>query len=98
VLTIAHRKAIDAHRARRRRPDPVESLDEHAAQAPSPDGDPDLWRAVRALPPKQRAAVVLRYVGGFRHAEAATVLGCSEEAARRNLHAGLTKLRKEWIP
>jgi RNA polymerase sigma factor (sigma-70 family) len=98
VLTIAHRKAIDAHRARRRRPDPVESVEERAAEPPSPDGDPELWRAVRARAPKQRAAVVLRYVADFKHTEAAEVLGCSEEAARRNLHAGLNNLRREWTP
>ena len=34
-----------------------------------------------------REAVVLRYVADLRHAEAAEVLGCSEEAARRILAA-----------
>ena len=96
VLTIAHRKAIDSHRARRRRPDPVEGLEEHLSEPPRPESDPALWQAVRALPSKQRAAVVLRFVADLKHAEAAEVIGCSEEAARRNLHAGLTKLRKEW--
>jgi RNA polymerase sigma factor (sigma-70 family) len=50
---------------------------------------------VRELPPKQRAAVVLRYVNDFSHREVAAVLECSEEAARRSLHEGLAKLRKE---
>lgn len=97
LLTIAHRKAIDAHRARSRRPLPVAAgtLDERPARAGAGNPDDDLWEAVRALPHKQRAAVVLRYVGGLRHAEVATVLGSSEPAARRNLHEALTKLRKE---
>lgn len=96
VFTIAHRKAIDARRARSRRPDPVEAV----ADEPSPDGaglaDPELWGLVRELPAKQRAAVVLRYVADLRHAEAAEVMGCSEEAARSNLHTALSKLRREY--
>jgi RNA polymerase sigma factor (sigma-70 family) len=99
LFTIAHRKAIDAHRSRARRADPSANLDERgSAQAPEPQPDPELWALVRALPAKQRAAVVLRYVAGMRHGEAAEVMGCSEEAARRNLHEALTKLRKDWTP
>ena len=48
-----------------------------------------------ALPPKQRAAVTLRYASDLPHAEIAAALGCSPEAARRNLHEGLKKLREE---
>ena len=98
LLTIAHRKAIDAHRARSRRPRPVaaETLDGRSAPAPAGNPDGDLWDAVRALPHKQRAAVVLRYVGDLQHAETAQVLGGSEDAARRNLHEALTNLRKEF--
>src|SRR5688500_18077361 len=97
LLTIAHRKAIDAHRARSRRPLPVAAgtLDERPPGTGAGEPDDDLWAAVLALPHKQRAAVVLRYVGGLRHAEVATVLGSSEPAARRNLHEAMTKLRKE---
>ena len=47
------------------------------------------------LPPKQRAAVALRFVNDFSHREIATVLECSEEAARRSLHEGLARLRRE---
>jgi RNA polymerase sigma factor (sigma-70 family) len=92
VLTIAHRKALDHHRARARRPVPVESLPER----PSHDGRPDtdVWADVRGLPPKQRAALLLRFAGDLSHAEVAAVLGCSEEAARRSAHEGLKKLRE----
>lgn len=95
LLTIAHRKAIDAHRARARRPLPVAEPPERADAAPNPV-EPELWERVRALPPKQRGAVVLRYAADLPHAEVARVLDCSEEAARRSVHEGLTKLRKEW--
>ena len=95
VLTIAQRKALDAHRSRRRRPQPREQLPERAA--PELNGtDPELWNAVRALPPKQRAAVLHRYVNDLAYADVGRVMGCSEEAARRNVHEAMRKLREEW--
>jgi RNA polymerase sigma factor (sigma-70 family) len=60
--------------------------------------DPELWALVRQLPPKQRAAIALRFVVDLSHAEVGVVLDCSEEAARRSLHEGLKKLREEWTP
>jgi len=59
-------------------------------------GDEELWSAVRALPAKQRAAVVLRFVNDLSHREIAGVLDSSEAAARQNLREGLSKLREEW--
>jgi DNA-directed RNA polymerase specialized sigma24 family protein len=50
---------------------------------------------VHALPPKQRAAVLLRFAGDLTHAEVAAAMGTSEEAARRNAFEGLRKLREE---
>ncbi|MFI5038063.1 MAG: RNA polymerase sigma factor [Solirubrobacterales bacterium] len=96
VLTIAHRKALDAHRARTRRAVPVGDAVEgggQAAQYPAAR-DESLWEAVGRLPARQRSAVVLRYVADLPHRDIAVAIGCSEEAARRSLHEGLTKLRK----
>lgn len=93
LLTIAHRKAVDHHRARGRRPVPVAEVAETAVEDPRPDGE--IWAVVGALPPKQRAAVTLRYAGDLPHAEIAEALGCSPEAARRSLHEGLKRLRRE---
>ncbi|HEU4461077.1 MAG TPA: sigma-70 family RNA polymerase sigma factor [Solirubrobacterales bacterium] len=95
LLTIAHRKAIDHHRARGRRPIPVAEVPEAAEENGLPEPDQRLWAAVGALPPKQRAAVALRYGSDLPHAEIAAALGCSPEAARRSLHEGLKRLRKE---
>ncbi|MFL5873450.1 MAG: RNA polymerase sigma factor [Solirubrobacterales bacterium] len=95
LLTIAHRKAIDHHRASGRRPLPVAELPEVATENGLPEPDERLWAAVGALPPKQRAAVALRYGSDLPHAEIAAALGCSPEAARRSLHEGLKRLRKE---
>jgi RNA polymerase sigma factor (sigma-70 family) len=93
LITIAHRKAIDHHRAKGRRPVPVAEVEEAAVSDPEPGGD--IWAAVGALPPKQRAAVTLRYASDLPHAEIAAALGCSPEAARRSLHEGIKRLRKE---
>jgi RNA polymerase sigma factor (sigma-70 family) len=94
VLTIAHRKALDHIRARGRRAIPTATVPEVAHDDPPPGEDP-IWIRVRALPPKQRAAVTLRYAGDLTHAEVATALGTSEEAARRSAHEGLKRLRAE---
>jgi RNA polymerase sigma factor (sigma-70 family) len=96
VLTIAHRKALDARRARARRAVPVAEPAAADACSMQPPGAPDeaLWRAVGELPARQRSAVVLRYVGDLPHRDIASAIGCSEEAARRSLHEALTKLRK----
>jgi RNA polymerase sigma factor (sigma-70 family) len=94
VMTIAHRKAIDLHRTRARVPLPLDELPEPRHDDP-PAGEDPLWERVRALPPKQRAAVTLRYAGDLTHAEVAVALGCSEDAARRSAHEGLKKLREE---
>jgi len=96
VLTIAHRKSLDAHRARARRALPVEdvaALDGRGATSP-PAPDAALWSAVEELPARQRSAVMLRYVADLPHRDIAAAIGCSEEAARRSLHEGLLKLRK----
>jgi RNA polymerase sigma factor (sigma-70 family) len=95
LLTIAHRKAIDHHRARGRAPIPVAEPAEQVAGNGVPEPDEGLWVAVGALPPKQRAAVALRYGSDLPHSEIAAALGCSPEAARRSLHEGLKRLRKE---
>jgi RNA polymerase sigma factor (sigma-70 family) len=95
LFTIARNKALDAHRARARRPVPVAAGLESGASDPE-GADAELWGAVRDLPPKQRAAVVLRFVNDLPHSDIARVLDCSEAAARRSLHEGLAKLREEW--
>ena len=95
VLAIAHNKALDAHRARGRRAVPVAEPDPGAGSAEqSPARDEALWEAVAGLPRRQRSAVVLRFVADLPHREIAAAIGCSEDAARRSLHEGLTKLRK----
>jgi len=96
ILTVAHRKAIDHIRARNRRATPVAELPEQPVPATPADGDPDIWGHVRALPPKQRNAIALRTVADLAYADIAQVMGTSEDAARRNVHEALKRLRTEY--
>ncbi|HKH22776.1 MAG TPA: RNA polymerase sigma factor [Solirubrobacterales bacterium] len=105
LFTIAHNKAIDHHRSRGRRAVPAGDAEEVAGAIPSsnsrPDEhvagrDPELWRAVSSLPPKQRSAVVLRYATDMSYSAIARAMDSSEAAARRNVHEGLLKLRGEF--
>jgi DNA-directed RNA polymerase specialized sigma24 family protein len=94
-MSIARNKAIDSARARRRRPVPVEGAGEGLPASPGGAAlDGDVWAAVRELPPKQRAAVALRYAGDLPHRDVAAALGVSEEAARRSVSDGLKRLRE----
>ena len=46
-----------------------------------------------ALPPKQRATVVLRVIDGLSETETAQMLGCSPGTVKSNLARGLDKIR-----
>lgn len=94
VLTIARRKAIDVHRARARRPEPRAEVPEQVAHDDVDPDAPGLWVAVADLPPKQRAAVALRFAADLAYREVAEALGSSEEAARQSVHEGLKRLRE----
>ena len=101
ALTIAHRKALDHHRARARHPLPVEEIPEPATGTARQDTEPgaaldagQTWTAVRRLPPRQRAVLTLRFAGDLTHAQVAEALGCSPEASRQAQRDGLRALRR----
>jgi len=98
LLTIAHRKAIDAHRRRARRPVTVPAIESAAPVADEASESEGLWAAVRELPPKQRQAVALRFSADLDYAAIADAAGTSTEAARRNVHEGLRTLRQRLSP
>lgn len=54
----------------------------------------ELLEALRKLPPKQRAAVVLHYYGGYPTREIASILGSSAATVRVHLSAGRKRLRQ----
>ena len=94
VLTIAHRKAIDHFRARKRAPQLPGDVPEVAVAAAEP-ADDAVWEQVRALPGKQRAAVTLRYAADLDYAAIGAATGTSADAARKNVHEAMKKLRQE---
>jgi RNA polymerase sigma-70 factor (ECF subfamily) len=68
-----------------------------ARRQPDPPLQPevvDFWRAVRALPSRQRQAVALFYLEGWATAEIARFLGCSATTVRGHLHRGRAALAR----
>jgi DNA-directed RNA polymerase specialized sigma24 family protein len=68
-VTIAHRKSIDQLRGAARRSEPARELPELAVPEPAPADDDELRAALDALPPKQRGAVIYRYLAELSYAE-----------------------------
>jgi len=98
LYTIARRKATDAVRRVARRPTrDLDGVEPVAPPHPEP-ADDGVWLGVRALPPKQRDAVVHRFVLDLAYGEIGARMGTSEEAARQNVSAGLRRLRREVTP
>lgn len=97
LVTIAHRRALDVGRARRRRAVPTATLPERAdARADPAARDPDLWAALHRLPRKQRHAVAYHHIAGLPFTEIAAILGNSPAAARRAAADGIKTLRTHY--
>jgi len=95
LATIAHHEAIDVlRRARRRRTDELPELPTPEGGVPSHELGDELGAALATLPPKQRGAVVHRYLSELSYEEVGALLGCSPVAARRNAADGIARLRR----
>lgn len=68
-------------------PDRGDELDVHA------DTDEELRRALRALPPRMRTAVVLRYFEDLSEQGTAELMGCSASTLNTQTARGLARLR-----
>lgn len=90
VLTIARNVAFDAHRRTR----PAGELPElsHVDTEPAFVA---LSTLTDGLPPKERAAVVLRYGYDLEYAQIAVALGSSPDAARQAASSGVRRMRAE---
>jgi RNA polymerase sigma factor (sigma-70 family) len=91
VLTIAANAVVDA--ARRERP-----TGQLTAEPASEDARPaveELAPLTDDLPPKERAAVVLRYGYDLDYDAIGAALGSNEQAARQAASAGVRRLREE---
>jgi RNA polymerase sigma-70 factor (sigma-E family) len=92
---------INASKSRWRRGRVTEQAAEPPAEVPDPAADPAvtigersaLLKALGALPPRQRAVVLLRYWEDLSDAQAAALLGCSASTVRSQAARALAKLR-----
>jgi RNA polymerase sigma factor (sigma-70 family) len=91
VLTIATNAIVDS--ARRERPTTELSV-EPAGEDQRPAVE-ELAPLTDDLPPKERAAVVLRYGYDLDYDTIGAALGSTEQAARQAASAGVRRLRKE---
>src|SRR5579885_2340215 len=80
----------------------VDTAGDQAPSDPAPDAfaayelRDELWEALRGLPPKIRAALVLRYFEDLTEAQAAHVLGCSVGTVKSQCSRGLERLRAAY--
>jgi len=94
-----HRIAINVAVSHRRRErlrevgEVVRRLGVPAEPDPTETATPELARELRALPPKQAAALVLRYVHGYTNREIAHALSVPERTIASRLAAARTRLQ-----
>lgn len=96
LARIVANAALDLVRRRR-----VRTTEELPATVALPFRDPGeaaelrerLGRALEALPPRQRAVLVLHDVEGYRHSEIGRMLGMPEGTARSDLHHARATMR-----
>jgi RNA polymerase sigma-70 factor (sigma-E family) len=86
---------------RRRRPLEVPLLASDVAAAPDPYAQVEqrqqLVAALRQLPPRTQAVLVLRYLEDRSEAEAARILGCSIGSVKSQASRGLARLRAQFV-
>jgi RNA polymerase sigma-70 factor (ECF subfamily) len=106
LYRIAHRQALNLFRSRRVRK--TEPLDEARALHDA-NGHPEsleetrrlaraLGQVIRALSPRQRAALLLKKYEGLPYADVAAILGSTEENARAHVYQAMKKVRDGLKP
>lgn len=90
-----HRVAMNLLRRRKRRRGLEAALlqrDRVDVPPASPEVDPALWQAVRALPRRMREAVALRYIADLTEAEVAERMGIAPGTVAATLHRARGRL------
>lgn len=97
---IVYTTTLDALRATQRmlpaEPSEIIRLADHmqVQDGAEENGDPSgLWTAVRSLPPQQRDSILFVYGEEMSHAEAASVMGCSEKTVSWHVHEARKRLK-----
>ena len=94
LLTIAGRRVRDERKYRARRSRRERAVGEERSELQEASvTDDGIDEHVRTLPPRQRAALELRYVHDLTHAQVASVLGVSLRTAKAWSAQGLAMLR-----
>ena len=83
--SLLRRAGVEARFLARARPEPVPPAGDEEAMV--------LWQAVQALPPRQRAVLVLRFHQDLPEAEVARLLGLPLGTVKSLAHRGLARLR-----
>ena len=90
------RVVVTTHTSWRRRLASTEQVVETLPDRPgptAPEDDEELRTALRALPPRMRAAVVLRFYADLSELQTAQLMGCSQSTVNTQTARGLTRLR-----
>jgi RNA polymerase sigma-70 factor (sigma-E family) len=78
---------------RHRRERLVDEIPERHSPPPS-ERDDTLWEAIKQLPAKQRAVIVLRYYEDYSEAQIAATMGCSAGTVKSQASRAMAKLRE----
>lgn len=85
------RRRVAERRARER----LQARAVAAVDGPDSGDEQALRSAIKALPDRQRTALVLRYYADLSAAEAATVMGCKPATVRVMTHQAIAALRRD---
>jgi RNA polymerase sigma-70 factor (ECF subfamily) len=93
-VAISHRRAERLHEVG----ELIRRLGRPQPEDPTRLTDPDLLRELRALPPKQAVALILRHVHGYTNREIAFALGVPERTIASRLAGARAQLKVRLQP